>query len=70
MDGFAEQAGVELNVVHEVESVQPIRYLIREAFGLLGRFSWSGQVGVRGHVGTSRIVDPTPVRTLPRREYE
>jgi DNA-binding transcriptional LysR family regulator len=65
VDGFAEQIGVELNIVHEVESVQPIRYLIREGLGFsvgsVGAVKWEVE---SGHVGTARIVDPTPVRTL------
>jgi DNA-binding transcriptional LysR family regulator len=65
VDGFAEQIGVELNIVHEVESVQPIRYLIREGLGFsvgsVGAVKWEVE---SGHVGTARIVNPTPVRTL------
>ena len=65
VDGFAEEIGVELNIVHEVESVQPIRYLIREGLGFsvgsIGAVKWEVE---SGHVGTARIVNPTPVRTL------
>jgi DNA-binding transcriptional LysR family regulator len=65
VDGFADEIGVELNIVHEVESVQPIRYLIREGLGFsvgsVGAVKWEVE---SGHVGTARIVNPTPVRTL------
>ena len=64
VDGFAEEIGVELNIVHEVESVQPIRYLIREGLGFsvgsIGAVKW----GVKGgHVGTHEYAANT-IRTL------
>jgi LysR family nitrogen assimilation transcriptional regulator len=65
VEGYAEQLGLYLNVVHEVESVQPIRYLIREGLGFsvgsIGAVKWEVDCG---HVGIARIVDPVPTRTL------
>lgn len=65
VDGFAEQIGIALNVVHEVESVQPIRHLIREGLGFsvgsIGAVKWEYE---EGHVGIAKILNPTPYRTL------
>ena len=65
VDKFATEIGVELDIVHEVESVQPIRYLIREGLGFsvgsIGAVKWEVD---EGHVGVAKIVNPTPFRTL------
>jgi LysR family nitrogen assimilation transcriptional regulator len=65
VDKFAAEIGVELDIVHEVESVQPIRYLIREGLGFsvgsIGAVKWEVE---EGYVGISKIVNPTPYRTL------